>query len=344
MLALNSDFNGESTDPLSVRGTIHAIAEAGFTHVHWVHEWNSDYTYAPAEMRQIATWLREAGLAAKGVHASAGVEHAPETEASARVDPTTGLPGGWPDRRRRDFASFDDDAREAGVDLVRNRVDLAAALGTREIVLHVLVPHRSFAASAPFRDRYMDRLLLSFGELEAHCRDRGVTICAENMLQTPNPIQFEEFDTLFDAFAPDFLGLCYDTGHGFSSDMARPLAIPTRYAERLRAVHLSDHTGEQDPALAGTPMAGRDGHRVPGEGVLPWVEIVATIAATPLQPPLVLEVEAGGEPDLPAFLARSHAAGRRLAEAFTAARADAAIGTDPTRSPASSTSPDGPPL
>ena len=68
MLSMTTDY---FADTGSAEPYLRRIAEAGFTRVHWCHEWNSDYLYSGDEVRQIGRWLDECGLKMLDLHASA---------------------------------------------------------------------------------------------------------------------------------------------------------------------------------------------------------------------------------------------------------------------------------
>ena len=70
-----SDFGGQGTRLCDVKTTLEKIAKAGFTHVHWCHEWDGDYYYSRAEMELIKSWFDEYALKAKSLHASKGKPH-----------------------------------------------------------------------------------------------------------------------------------------------------------------------------------------------------------------------------------------------------------------------------
>ena len=72
MLALNTDYAGEGKTLSDLRETLKKIANAGFSHIHWCHEWDGDYTYSIYEMMQIRQWMDEEGLKAKAIHATKG--------------------------------------------------------------------------------------------------------------------------------------------------------------------------------------------------------------------------------------------------------------------------------
>jgi hypothetical protein len=47
------DFHGESRETGAIRAALEKIARAGFSHVHWRHEWTGTYLYSVPEMLQI---------------------------------------------------------------------------------------------------------------------------------------------------------------------------------------------------------------------------------------------------------------------------------------------------
>jgi sugar phosphate isomerase/epimerase len=130
------------------------IAEAGFTHVHWSHQWYTDFLYSQAEIAQIKYWLSEFGLQVLDVHASRGIEK--------RWD--SPLPY----------------QRLAGVSLVKNRLILADQLGARAIVLH----------AEP--DMPLEMQLKSLHELEPYVRMFGVSISVENFADVASHTRLEQ--------------------------------------------------------------------------------------------------------------------------------------------------------
>ena len=70
-LAINTDF---LRGTLSPEPYLRAIAEAGFTHLHWCHQWCTDFLYSRHEIAQYKAWLKELGLQLLDIHGSAGGE------------------------------------------------------------------------------------------------------------------------------------------------------------------------------------------------------------------------------------------------------------------------------
>ena len=194
------------------------IAAAGWRWVHWCHQWDSDFLYGPHELAQIERWLAEFGLRVLDIHGSAGQE--------------------------KSWGSPQEYERLAGVDLVINRVEMASRLGCGVVIMHAPdIPADPAAGTAAW-----DRFRRSLDEVEPHCRRRGVRLALENMPR-------DNFDTLgrvLACYGPDFVGICYDSGHGqiAGNGLDRLEAI----SSRLIATHLNDNDGKGDihqPLFAG---------------------------------------------------------------------------------------------
>ena len=133
-LGINTDFANEPWELEEIKNKLREIAEAGFTHIHWCFDWDGDYLYARSEMEQIRSWMDELGLKEKGLHASKGSRRFVERYAEA--------PHG-----RKDYLSELEPNRIAGVEQIKNRVELVHVLGGKEIVLHMYLPTKSFSIS-----------------------------------------------------------------------------------------------------------------------------------------------------------------------------------------------------
>ena len=59
MLSCTTDYFRKTECP---EPYLRRIAEAGFSHVHWCHQWNTDFVYAEPEIARIESWLDELGL------------------------------------------------------------------------------------------------------------------------------------------------------------------------------------------------------------------------------------------------------------------------------------------
>jgi sugar phosphate isomerase/epimerase len=255
-LSITSDYVTSYGDP---RPYLQRIAEAGISHVHWCHQWDTDFLYSVPEITQVARWLKEYGLQVLNLHASAG--------------------------REKRWDSLIEYERQAGVELVRNRLEMAARLEADVVILH---------AEAPYPLESQKR---SLGELQALSRLLGVRIAVENL----SGLTFQRLDELLAIFPADFLGICYDTGHG--NMLAGGLDHLERMKERLIAVHIHDNDGNGDQ------------HKLPFTGTVDWGRFMRILKASVYDKPLNLESGMGEHKDLSEaeFLRRALVAGERLA-------------------------------
>ena len=311
MLGFATDYAGESASVEEMYRTLSDISEAGFSHIHWTHEWSGDYTYSVYEMIQIREWMDALGLKSKGLHA---------TEGSNRRNIQGKYSYRWSEQDRRDYTSENDLNRLAGVELIKNRIDLAAVLGSSEIVLHMQLPYMQFRESESFKEKYYSQVCKSFDEIEAYSKAKKVRVCLENLLGTPNCFQVEQFDLLFERYDSDFLGFCFDTGHGnITGDY--PFELLERYLDRLFSVHLSDNHGlrSQDCWNVDSEMTKCDEHLIPFEGFLDWDRFAEIVAKSSYELPIVLEVS-NKRRDNKSYLAACLEAGNRITESILSFR------------------------
>ena len=87
---------------------------------------------------------------------------------------------------------------------------------------------------------FYSRLFRSLDDLEPFARKRGVQIALENWdLQT-----FEIIEKVLKRYNPEYLGICYDSGHG--NIFEGVIDVLDRIKERLIVVHLHDNDGKDD--------------------------------------------------------------------------------------------------
>jgi sugar phosphate isomerase/epimerase len=269
-LSMTTDYRRGVGDPSPY---LRRIAAAGFTHVHWCHQWNTDFLYDLVEVEQIERWLHETGLRLLNVHGSDGPEKC--------------------------WYSPEEYRRQAGVALVRNRLELAARLGGTVVIMHTGEPEGDVPGPnwAP--------LCRSLDALEPDARTLGVRIAVENGSE---PGSWRTIERLLAAYSPDFVGLCYDSGHGNIGDTG--LGPLSRLAARLIAVHLHDNDGIADQ------------HRPPFTGTVDWPRLAAILARSPYRrEPVNIETvmsSADGD-DEHSYLAGVRSAAVRLHELIGAA-------------------------
>ncbi|MDO5746056.1 MAG: sugar phosphate isomerase/epimerase family protein [Actinomycetaceae bacterium] len=283
-VAITTDYGGETTSIEKLRESLKAVADAGFSHIHWCNEWDSEYIYSNAEMLQIKSWLDAFGLQVEGIHASEGV-HRPEIAGKFHLRNRY--------QNRKDYTSFDEFNRQAGVELILNRLQMANVFETDTIVLHMQLPYAEFT-SQDFREKYYHAVKSSLHELEMN-KERGhVKICIENMIGTPNDEQFKQFDFLFAEFSSDFLGFCYDIGHEHitTDPNSEPFPFLSRYGNRLFAVHFSDNLGLlHDQCWNDDPeMTKCDLHLLPYKGTIDYQAALAKFSSSAFSGAVTLEV------------------------------------------------------
>jgi sugar phosphate isomerase/epimerase len=266
-----------ATDYLVDKGDIEpslaAIAEAGYRHVHWVQHWNDDYFYTPSEIRHIRGWFSRYGLAMPNLHSSHGIE--------------------------KQWGNPDEYRRQAGVELVGNRVRMTAELGGDVVVLH------------PFYTRQPEGLLdeaatglnlaamrRSLDELRPLCLEGGVRLALENL---PDGLQvFELVTRLLGEYPADFLGLCFDSGHGNMTPGS--LDLLDQWKDRLICMHLHDNLGKADQ------------HLLPYSGTVDWTGMMRLIGGSAYQDHVVLEVSRHSYKDMTdaQFLSKAREIGEKL--------------------------------
>jgi sugar phosphate isomerase/epimerase len=274
MLAMTSDFHGTSRNSADIKDALARIARAGFSHVHWCHEWSGYYLYSVHEMLQIKEWCDELGLKVKGVHATVG-----EKESDLKF-----------------YSSPNEYSRLAGVELIKNRVDLAHILNAEAIVLHFVLGVKK---EEDFRQEHLLPVFKSFDELEPYCKTHKIRLCIENTGNTP-AICCYVFDILCKRYDKDFLGLCFDTGHAFIHCKENCLVYAERYNDRLFMIHAHDNQGEKDE------------HIIPFEGGFDWEGFARVLARSPYALPILMEPSTKEEGDDTAWLEKAFEAGSRF--------------------------------
>lgn len=264
MTSIATDYRQDTGSP---QPFLRAIAEAGFTHVHWCHHWCTDFLYSAPEIDQIHRWLSELGLAVTDLHASAGKEKA--------------------------WASPLEYERLAGVELVANRLEMSARLGCDVAVLHIPLQPEEHAAAGP----YWERVRRSLDALQTHSARTGVRIALEN---GGKPASWLPLKQVFAEYPAEFIGLCYDCGHGnMSGDGLDRLE---EHLDRLICIHLHDNDGSGDQ------------HGMPFSGTVEWERLTRLIAQSGYSKWVNLELSQArsGYEDERQFLLDAQAVAQRL--------------------------------
>jgi sugar phosphate isomerase/epimerase len=262
-LSITTDY---ATDRGNPEPYLRRIAEAGFTHVHWCHQWCTDFVYSRPEIDQIKRWFAEFGLALNDLHGTGGVEK------------NWGSPTEW--------------ARLAGIELVTNRMEMVAELGGDVLIMHPYGLH-----DGDTDEQYRDRLSRTFDALRPVSRQTGVRIALENLFSLPDVAD------MISPFEPEFVGLCYDSGHGNlqPGEEALDQLEASGLLDRLLAVHLHDNDGRGDS------------HHPMFTGTVNWERLAHLIAHSSYTKPISMECTMP-DPDMDEmdFLRNALADGQRL--------------------------------
>lgn len=266
MISFTSDFATSLAPHEAHEEFIRDIAEGGFRHLHWCHRWNDDVLYLPCEIRDIQRQMNRFSLVMNGVHASTGEE--------------------------RCYWSTQEYLREAGVELVRNRMELAAETGTDRIVLHT--PYLRDGEPC------WKALARSLDELEPVSRQLNVMIAVENSLNDASHQQGLEW--IWNHYAPDYIGFCYDSGHG-NLFKRTGLDFLEKHLDRLCFLHLNDNGGKD-----------QDEHKIPFDGAVDWKRLAGLLARSTCAKNLNLELSIRFYPecDRVTFVKKAHAAATRF--------------------------------
>ncbi len=173
-------------------------------------------------------------------------------------------------------------------------LDVCAAIGASHMVVHSPFStwdYNNLNARVGAREALFDRVHTVLTPLVKRAEVLGVTLVMEN-IEDINP---EDRKALCASFGSSALQVSIDTGHAHyahGSTGAPPVDYYVRSAgEMLAHVHLQDADGHADR------------HWQIGHGTILWPSVFAAIAALPVQPRLILELEdKAGIPGSMAFL------------------------------------------
>jgi sugar phosphate isomerase/epimerase len=144
----------------------------------------------------------------------------------------------------------------------------------------------------------------SLDTLMPFARDHGVRIALENMSVN----NFHIIELLLSEYGPDFLGLCYDAGHG--NVEGHGLDYLERVKGRLISVHLHDNDGTGDQ------------HNLLFAGTVDWNRLAGILATSSYEKCVSMElsIRNSGFTDEVAFLQRGFETGTRFAAMIAAAK------------------------
>ncbi len=199
-----------------------------------------------------------------------------------------------PFARDIDISAFDGGSRQRAIAEITRAAEAAAALGVRYFVLHP-GPEESGGARDQRLPR-MENIAAALDEIAGHCRELGVRLVLENMLPHLFSGHVRDLLWLLGAMHTRDVGICLDTGHAFLSGDLQHVAH--KLSGHLWMVHASDNRGSFDD------------HLPPGEGHVPWPELLGQLVRSSFAGAFILEL--AGRPDREAMLAGAQRARRFL--------------------------------
>ncbi len=238
---------GINTDYLSGIRTpeyyLSLVADAGFTHIHWCHQWCTDFIYSNTEIAHYKKTLRDLGLTLQDLHASTGQEKL--------------------------YFSDEEYRRKAGMELILNRIQMFAEMeGSGALALHVPTYRHVYGVTEEEFKKipaWVVQIRRTLDELMPYLEKYNCAIAIENM---PNEA-FEVIEELMNAYPAERLGITYDSGHG-NYGFCRGMDHLEKWKHRLKVLHLHDN----DRTL--------DRHQPPFYGNVDWERLVKIIAASGL--------------------------------------------------------------
>lgn len=245
-IAVNTDYVQGTGNP---QPFLKCIAEAGFTHLHWCHQWCTDFIYDDCEIEQIKKWLQEYNLTLLDIHGSIGTEKC--------------------------WYSLVEYERQAGVAMVANRLKMHSKLGgTGTVMMHVpAITARTKPEDVPVVWQKVNALKKSIQELTPLIHSLHVPLAIENTFVDT----FEVIENILNAFPPEIVGLCYDSGHGNLGD-CHGLEHLDKNKNRLQALHIHDNNHLSDQ------------HQPPFMGTLDWEKFASILAASPYNRQISFEI------------------------------------------------------
>ena len=305
MISINTDYTKTSFSTIHTKNMLKTISNKGFTHIHWVHQWNGTDHYTLPEMQQIKGWLKEFNLSVHGIHASDGT-----------------ITGEFDDRKM--FISPNEYNRRAGVELVKNRIDLASFLDAKLIVLHIKMFHLLDIDLdySSFVDTYWDCLFKSFDSIIEYAKEKNIKVAIENLEFPSNAIQFDQFDRMFERYSVKNLGFCFDLGHGMICNYKRPFEFLEKYQNRLIELHLNCGIGNVNNITDyRTILKELDLHNIPNEESVNLNELAKIIARSSNEVPITFEI-ATSENEVDSGLTETLRVGKLIEELVAKAATD----------------------
>ena len=161
-----------------------------------------------------------------------------------------------PFSRTLDISVTDDENRKRNVDVIARMIKASAVFKPSKLVLH----SSSEPIADTVREQRIQYAIESIGILQKYAKEIDAQLCIENLPRTCLGNTPEELLRII-ADYPE-VGICFDTNHYLTGS-------PTHFAKiaghRIGTLHISDYDGINES------------HWIPGDGTIPWVELLEII-------------------------------------------------------------------
>ena len=244
-IACNTDFFSGTGDPARA---LRAIADAGFTHVMWCHHWNTDFLYTAPEYRRIKELLKENDLILQDIHGTSGVEKC--------------------------WFSTDESCRQAGVLLVKNRLEMMQELSaTGVLTMHGPFFSKDLPERREQDARQFDQVRKSLDELMPLLEKYDTAIAVENLIGDT----WEMLEKLLETYPAERFGITFDAGHSHIY-ISPGWEFFCKWKDRILALHLHDNDSTEDK------------HQPPFYGSIDWDALTKVLASSAYRNPLTFEI------------------------------------------------------
>jgi len=269
-------------------GLLDALAAAGARTIEvFAARHHFDYTDTPA-VRELADWFRSNDVRAV-LHQPIYITDRADTQWSRHVAPNL------------DLIAPEKTHRIAAMDEVKRALEAAEQVPFTAIVLSLGLNHSQWDEAA------IERSLTAIEHLKAFASPLGVRLLLENMeneVTTPDHLLY-----ILKAGHFDSVGVCLDVGH---LHLAQPVDAAPKdsgvaaaielLGARIAQVHIHDNHG---PFAPHADM--KDEHLWPGDGIIDWTAVSASLAALPAATPAILEIASDRDEPAESITRRSQA-------------------------------------
>jgi sugar phosphate isomerase/epimerase len=174
-----------------------------------------------------------------------------------------------------DISSLDDTVRLQGLEAVRAAFGTAAELGCQIVVVHAsaepIAPHERAARLAQAQH--------SLASVVGMAQASGVRAALEPLPRTCLGHTADEMALLLADLPAEWIGICLDVNH---ANVGQDIVVfIRRFGARILSLHISDNDGVDEK------------HWLPGEGVIPWSDVIRALYAVGYVGPFMYETNLG---------------------------------------------------